>query len=94
MTDDWRNLRVGDRIRIVRMPSDFSKPGYYVHPSTRRLYKKLIARRRSVRVYEIDEYGGPWISCRFRDRNGDWEYHALCVDDDSWVRVKQHSKNR
>ncbi|MEX0611234.1 MAG: hypothetical protein WD738_08875 [Pirellulales bacterium] len=91
MAEDWRNLRVGDRIRIVRMPSEFDKPGYCVPPMTRRLYKKLIARRRPVRVYEIDEYGRPWIGCQFRDRNGNWEYHALCVDDDSWVRVKKRT---
>ena len=56
---------------------------------TRRQYKKLIARRRPVRVFEIDEYGGPWIHCQFRDKNGNWEYHVLCVDDDSWVAVKK-----
>lgn len=88
MDERWRQLRIGDQIRIVRMPSDFSKPGYYVHRETRRLYKRLIERRRPVRVCEIDEWGTPWISCRFRMKNGRWEHHFLAVDDDSWERVK------
>jgi len=86
--NSWRDLRVGDRIRIVRMPSDADTPGYSFFPETRRLYQKLIARRRSVRVFRIDEYGLPWIQCRFRRKNGSWEHHTLAVNDDSWVRVR------
>ena len=92
--EEWRKLRLGDRVRLVRLPSEWNNSRYYVPPCTRRLYKKLIARRRSVRVYEIDEYGRPWISCRFPRKNGKWEYHALSVDDDSWVKVKKRSIGR
>jgi hypothetical protein len=88
MREPWRDLRVGDRIRIVKMPWDANAPGRIFMPETRRLFKKLIARRRSVRVFQIDEYGKPWIQCRFQRRNGTWEHHSLAVDDDSWVRVK------
>ncbi|MBN9520545.1 hypothetical protein J0H58_18805 [bacterium] len=86
--DDWKRLRVGDRIRFVRMPWYTDTPGYTFPPETRRLYKRLIARGRPARVYEIDEYGLPWIRCRFRRRNSVWEHHFLAVNDDSWVRVK------
>jgi hypothetical protein len=89
MSESWRDLRIGDRIRIVRMPSGVDAPGYVFPPCTRRLYEKLITRRRSLRVYEIDEWGLPWIQCRFRQKNGTWLYHALAVNDDSWVRVKR-----
>ncbi|MCE9555467.1 MAG: hypothetical protein K8T91_19135 [Planctomycetes bacterium] len=85
--EPWRQLRVGDRIRIVRMPSDADRPGYTFHPETRRLYRRLISRNRAVRVFQVDEYRLPWIQCRFRRRNGGWEHHWLAVDDDSWVRV-------
>jgi hypothetical protein len=57
MKEAWRELRVGDRVRIVRMPWDVDAPGYFFAPETRRLYKKLIARNRPVRVYQVDEYG-------------------------------------
>lgn len=79
MPEDWRYLRAGGRIRIVRLPTEWNKPNYFVHRETRRIYKKLIALA----------YGGPWILCPFGDRNGNWEYHALCVNDDSWVKVKK-----
>jgi len=52
MTEPWRQLRLGDRIRIVRMPYDAVTPGYVFMPETRRLFKKLMARGRSVLVFE------------------------------------------
>jgi hypothetical protein len=88
MGEDWRDLRVGERIRIVQMPLGAVTPGCTFFPETRRLYKRLIARGRSLRVFQIDEYGLPWIQCRIRLRNGKWEHHWLAVNDNSWVRVK------
>src|SRR5207237_7537709 len=92
MVERWYQLRVGDRIRIVRMPSDANTPGTTFFPETRRLYKKLIARRRPVRVFQIDEWGLPWIRCRFRLKDGSWEHHYLAVNDNSWVRVKRRAR--
>jgi hypothetical protein len=94
MDESWRQLRVGDRIRIIRMPYDAVTPGYAFLPETRRLYKKLIARGRSVRIFQIDEYGHPWIRCRFQKRNGSWEHHWLAVNDDSWERVRNRQIRR
>jgi hypothetical protein len=93
MANDWRKLRIGDRVRIVRMPSGVDEPGYTFHPDTRRLYEMLIARRRSVRVFRW-ELGMPWIHCRFRANDGFWEYHSLAINDDSWVRVKPRRKRK
>jgi hypothetical protein len=92
MAESWRKLRVGDRIRLVRMPSGFDQPGYYLHRDTWRVYKRLIERRRPVRVYKIDEWGLPWIQCRFRSKDGSWEHHFLAFDHDGWlsVRRRQH----
>jgi len=92
MDNDWRTLRVGDTVRIVRMPSGVDVPGYTFHADTRRLYKRLIARRRPVRVYKVDERSLPWIRCQFRRKNGRWEYHWLAINDDSWVRVRKRVK--
>jgi hypothetical protein len=95
MTEDWRRLRVGDRIRIVRMPSYAVLGGNNLHRDTRRLYRLLIARNRPLRVYEVDRrWRLPWIKCRFRMKNGRWEYHYLAVNDDSWVRVKSRKTKR
>jgi hypothetical protein len=88
MSEAWRELQVGDPVRIVRMPSDADAPGYYFAPETRRLYRKLIVRARPARVFQIDEFGLPWVRCRFRRKNGTWEHHWLAINDDSWVRVR------
>ena len=88
----WQKLKVGDRIRIVRMPSGVDAPGYTFLPEPRRLYKRLIARRRSVRVFYIDDWRCPWIRCKFKLRDGRWDYHSLAVNDDSWVRVRPRKR--
>ncbi len=43
-------LKTGDRIRIVGAPGD-GVPGYVILPETVRVYKTLLARNRSVRIY-------------------------------------------
>jgi hypothetical protein len=45
-------------------------PNRSFHPKTRRLYTKLIARGRSLRVYQVDKDKLPLITCRFRRING------------------------
>jgi hypothetical protein len=91
MSDDWRKLRVNDRIRFVHMPTEFSRPGYFVHRDTRRVYRRLIERGRSVRVFMIDEWKLPWIRCQFRLEDGRIEYHWLAINHDGWVRVQRRS---
>ncbi len=94
-TEAWHDLRVGDRIRIVRMPSAAALDGYWLHRDTRRLYRLLIARNRPLRFYELDRrWRLPWVKCRFRSKTGRWEYHYLAVDDDSLVRVKPRRSKR
>ena len=34
MDEPWRDLRVGDRIRLVTMPSEFAQPGYILNGFT------------------------------------------------------------
>lgn len=82
----WRDLRVGDRIRLVAMPGEFAQPGYQLFPYTRRVYERLIARSRPVRVYHVDDWGLPWVRCRFRRRDGSWDDHSLGFNHDGWVR--------
>jgi hypothetical protein len=58
-----------------------------MHRDTRRLFRRLITRRRSLRICEIDDDGLPWIRCRFFHR-GRWEHHALTIIENCWTRVK------
>lgn len=87
------DLRIGDRIRIVGIPGE-GIPNYTIHPETVHVYKKLVKRKRSVRISHFDEFGSPWYHCRFRKRNGLWEYHSLIVrsSDTNWVLVKPRKR--
>lgn len=98
MNNDWRKLRVGDRIRFIHVPNDFATAdGYLLHRDTLRLYRRLIARRRSVRVAYLSEWGdskAPWIRCQFRRKDGRIEYHSLAVtESDGWVKVRPRKSN-
>jgi hypothetical protein len=90
----WKRLRIGDRVRFVRLPTFEGVPGGGLHRDTRRLYKMLIARGRPSRIFQIDEYRLPWIYCRFRRKNGTWEIHWLAINDDSWILIKPRRRSR
>lgn len=94
VSEPWRKLRVGDRIRIVRLPSGVDAPGYQFPACTRRLYERLIERGRPLRISWIDEWKHPWIECQFKHSDGVWHSHILSVDDDSWVRVKPRAQRK
>ena len=91
MAELWKELRVGDRVRLTEMPPEFLQEGYYIQRHTMRVYKKLVARRRPLRVYKIDEYGYPWVECRFRRKNGKYEMHWLAFNHDGFVRVQSRA---
>ena len=87
-----RTLKVGDSVRLVHFPTEYLQPGS-LHSDTRRLYKYLLARRRPVKVSKIDEWGLPWIRCRFRGRGGRMEHHWLLIGTESgWAKVKKRKK--
>ena len=88
MAEDWHKLRVGDRVRFIHMPSEFGQANYQVHADTLRVYRRLIARRRSARVFKVDAWKLPWIRCQFRRKDGRLEYHALAINHDGWVLMQ------
>ena len=88
MKELWRKLRVGDKVRITEIPPEFLHRGYTICTETMRVYKRLVARRRPVRVAFIDEWGSPWIKCRFRLKDGRWERHNLSINHSGLVLVQ------
>lgn len=36
----WQELKVGDKVLLVTLPSEFHQPDYYIHKDTLRVYKK------------------------------------------------------
>ena len=87
MTEPWRSLRIGDRIRITHIPEEFSDPGYTFFDETRALYEHLIARDEVLTVDEYCEQGLPWVSYEQRMDGGQIVHHSLAVNDDSWELV-------
>jgi hypothetical protein len=82
----WRKLKVGDRVRIVRIPSFFSDPNCHV-PDAQEvlgLYHTLIDLGIVLEIDEIDELGHPWISYDLTNDDGEGDCHGLALDDDSW----------
>jgi hypothetical protein len=90
----WKRLQVGDNVRLDHMPTEFSRPGYFVHQSTLRAYRRVIARGRPQRVFQIDAWGIPWIKFRFKMKNGKWEVHWLAVNHDGLVLVRARAVGR
>jgi hypothetical protein len=88
----WRTLKVGDKVRLSEYPPEFLRPGYQIHRDTKRVYKRLVARGRPLRVFQIDEYGAPWIHCRIRGKSGRLEDHWLAINHDGLVRVRPRRK--
>jgi hypothetical protein len=86
-------LRIGDWIMITGVPGT-GVPNYYIHRDTKRVFEKLVARNRPVRIREIDEFGAPWYMCRFKKPDGTYEAHFLAISDseDNWVPVNRRSR--
>lgn len=84
------DLRVGDWILITEVPGK-GIPNYYIHRDTTRVFRKLVARKRPVRIRRIDDYGSPWYRCKFRKRDGTFEMHelAVCEGETNWTMVKR-----
>jgi len=88
----WRRLRIGDRIRLVAIPLDFLD-WKSLHRETKQAYKYLLGRRRPVTVWQIDEYGMPWVLFRFREKNGRIGDNSLAVNHEGIVLVRSRPKS-
>ncbi len=83
----WRELRVGDHIRFVHMPTEFAGPDYFLHEETRSLYERLIASGELLTVTKVDDDGLPWIDCRNLADDGQPEFHTLAVNHSGLEKV-------
>lgn len=90
--EEWRELRVGDRIRIVRMPSEFDDPSFLLPRCDHIAYRRLVERHRPLRVCRVDADGLPWVDFRFRLDDGRWAYHWMAFNHDGWVRVRRRKR--
>ena len=82
----YANLKIGDKIRIVNIPVNA------IHKDTIHCFQRLIKRGYAQRIDQIDEFGCPWITCKFF-LYGKWRIEWLAIyDDGSWVKVKKRVK--
>jgi len=82
-----KRLKAGDRVRVVRLPPIWLTPGYVVPASTVRVFRWLIARKREVRISNVDEHGSPWHWWRTKTKSGRTGWEGVALDDGCWVRV-------
>lgn len=92
MGDSWRNLRVGNRVRLLRVPeSDLRqrerelRNGAEMAGWTADTLERILALDPIVTIDEVDEYGAPWFHVELAAADGSTEYHALAItEDESW----------
>jgi len=88
--EQWRDLRVGDRIRLVRLPPDFDDLADFDEPgdgSVQDFYRDLLESGRLVTVTEI-EAGRPRATVHHVNGWGVPGCHDFPVDNDAWELVE------
>ena len=80
---DPKKLKVGDRIRFVSLPDEWQDPKFTIFEECMEI---MISRNWPSRIYEIDEYGTPWITARVRVK-GQIEHHTWEISEATGWRL-------
>lgn len=80
----WRELAVGDRVRVARLPERFARSGYVPSERTLAVYRQLRDERRPLVVSRVDR-SGPWVEWWTPPAREEWQ--TLLVDHDGLERV-------
>lgn len=77
-------LKIGDKIKINRVAQ---LP--FIDNDTIKIFEKLAARKRPVRISKIDKDGIPYYRCQFKKENGKFErcFMAVFDEDKNWKIV-------
>jgi hypothetical protein len=97
MSERWRELRVGDRVRLLCVPeADLLqrerelRDGAEMAGLTADTLERIIAIDPVVMIDDVDEFGMPWFHCELVAADGVIEYHGLGItDDDSWELLEE-----
>jgi hypothetical protein len=85
------SLKVGDLVRFVTLPDEWTRPSYTIGAESIAFMKKMIRRSGPSRVAEVDEDGYPWIRARIRER-GRIHYHSWMITESTgWRLVKRRT---
>ena len=89
-----KNLHVGDRIRILRVPDadlkqrdDEIERGAEMAGHTAETIEQIIATNPIVNIWQIDEFGYPWYDVTLIGEDGEVYEHTLMVYDGTWEKV-------
>lgn len=75
----------------MRLPTDFFDwPA--LHRETKEAYRYLLNRRTPVRVFQVDEYGFPWVQFQFRDKGGQIRHDWMAMNHGGIAIVKGRPK--
>ena len=85
--EPWRDLHVGDRIRMTGIPEGWEQPHAHVPACTRKLVERLVAQRVVVQVHHLDELDMPWILYESFAEDGQEQADFLSIHDLVWERV-------
>jgi hypothetical protein len=96
MSERWRDLRPGDRVRLLRVPeADLQqrerelRDGTYEPGWTAVTLERILQQDPVVTIDRVDEYGAPWFDYELVAADGEIEYHAIAiVEDESWQPVE------
>ena len=94
---DHTTLKIGDRIRLLRVPVDDLKQreqqlrdGVEDAGFTADTIERIILQDPVVSISSIDEFGHPWFDYELKSPSGGIEYHSLfIVDDESWCHAHE-----
>ena len=87
-----QELRIGDRIRFLRMPSIFSSANYYLHPDTLELYTHLVSTGDLLEIEDYTKDGFPLADYVDRRNPENPVFHGLVItneDDGCWERAPE-----
>lgn len=88
---DPRTLKIGDLVRFTELPEEWRRPGYALPKDSVAFMKVLLRRKSPSRVFQIDEYGMPWIAARIHRRHR-YEHHLWGIfERTGWRKVARRS---
>jgi hypothetical protein len=95
MSEKWRTLKAGDRIRLICVPeSDLQQrerelqDGAEMAGWTADTLERILNLDPAVTIDRVDEQGMPWFEYELVGEDGRIEYHSLGIaEDESWERL-------
>ncbi len=88
---DPTTLKVNDKVKFISIPKEWSKPGYRIDIDSINFIKLLIKRKSPSRVFEIDEYGYPFIAARTKEGKLTIMHTWLISEHSGWRKVKKRT---